>query len=51
MKLVINTVGANAFKGFKWNGNIYVPKAKVTIYSNGVLKGKGQGINVKIKGI
>lgn len=47
----LTTVGANAFKGFKWNGSIYVPKAKLTAYKNGVLKGKGQGIKVTIKSI
>lgn len=47
----LTTVGTNAFKGFKWNGSIYVPKAKLTAYKNGVIKGKGQGTNVNVVAI
>lgn len=46
----ITSIGANALKGFKWNGTIMVPNAKLTAYKTGVLNGKGQGTNVKISG-
>lgn len=38
-----------AFKGIKSNAVIWVPKAKLTGYKNGVLKNKGQASTVTVK--
>ncbi len=45
----ITSVGVNALKAVK--ATTYVPKAKVTSYKNGVLKGKGQAASWSIRGI
>ena len=43
----LKSVGANAFKGIKSNAKIKVPSKKLSAYKK-LLKGKGQGKNVKI---
>lgn len=44
-------VGEKAFFCMKYTAIIYVPSSKMSEYRNGVLKNKGQGSEVKIRGL